>query len=134
MRKNQGTLNAQLSRVISEVGHTDQIVVTDAGLPIPPAVERIDLAVRPGLPAFLDLLDAVLEEVVIEGATVSSEIRAHSPKMLHQIEERLRAYGVEPTFVAHTEFKDQTRGARAAVRSGEFTPYANVILHAGVAY
>lgn len=134
MRKNQATLNGQLSRIISEIGHTDQIVITDAGLPIPSAVERVDLAVRPGLPAFLELLDVLLDEIVIEGATMSSEIREHSPRMLQQIEERLRPYGVEPTFVAHAEFKDQTRSARAAVRSGEFTPYANVILHAGVAY
>lgn len=35
MRRNNGTLNGQLSRVISELGHTDRIVVTDAGLPIP---------------------------------------------------------------------------------------------------
>ena len=134
MRKNKATLNGQLSRVISEIGHTDQIVITDAGLPIPLAVERVDLAVRPGLPTFLDLLDVVLDEVVIEGATMSSEIREHSPQMLQQITERLRLYGVEPTFVTHSEFKHQTRNARAAVRSGEFTPYANVILHAGVAY
>ena len=134
MRKNTATLNGQLSRVISELGHTDQIIITDAGLPIPLAVERVDLAIRPGLPAFLDLLDVVLDEVVIEGATLSSEIREHSPQMLQQIEERLRLHGVEPTFVTHSEFKHQTRDARAAVRSGEFTPYANVILHAGVAY
>ena len=34
----------------------------------------------------------------------------------------------------HTEFKKLTKNARACVRSGEFTPYANVILVAGVVY
>lgn len=134
MRRNNGTLNGQLSRVISETGHTDQIVVTDAGLPIPPAVERIDLAIRPGLPSFLDLLDVVLDEMEIEGAVMSEEIRDASPTMLKAIEDRLNARGVTATFVPHVNFKAATGVARAAVRSGEFTPYANVLLTAGVAY
>lgn len=134
MRSNTGTLNAQLSRVISELGHTDQLVVTDAGLPIPHGVERVDLAVRAGLPTFLDLLDTVLAEVAIEDALLSEEIRAASPKMLAEIEARLQERGVRPRFLPHTDFKTATSGARAAVRSGEFTPYANVLLTAGVVY
>jgi D-ribose pyranase len=134
MRRNNGTLNGQLSRVISELGHTDQLVVTDAGLPIPPGVERIDLAVRPNLPRFLDLLDTVLAETCVEAALLSEEIREHSPDMLTAISERLAAFGVVATYRPHSEFKAATRTARAAVRSGEFTPYANVLLTAGVAY
>jgi D-ribose pyranase len=134
MRRTATTINPQLSRVISETGHTDGIVVTDAGLPIPPGSERIDLAYRPGAPAFLDVLDTVLAEMVIEGATVSSEIAESSPEMLAALRERLEPLGVEIVFVPHVEFKELTRSARAFVRSGEFTPYANVILTAGVAY
>ena len=134
MRRNSGTLNGQLARVISETGHTDQVVVTDAGLPIPVGVERVDLALTPGVPAFLDVLDAVLDELEVEGALLSEEIRETSPQMLAQIEQRLTARGVTPTLVPHTEFKAATGNARAAVRSGEFTPYANVLLTAGVVY
>lgn len=134
MRRNNGTLNGQLSRVISELGHTDQLVVTDAGLPIPSGVERVDLAVRRDLPRFLELLDTVLAEVSVEGALLSEEIREHSPAMLAAIEDRLAAFGVVPKLLPHTEFKAATGHARAAVRSGEFTPYANVLLTAGVVY
>jgi D-ribose pyranase len=31
-------------------------------------------------------------------------------------------------------FKERTRSARAVIRTGEFTPYANVILTAGVVF
>ncbi len=134
MRRNHGTLNGQLARVISETGHTDQIVVTDAGLPIALTVERVDLAIKADLPAFLDVLDVVLDELQIEGAVLSEEIRSASPQMLDQISQRLAARGVTATFVPHTEFKAATANARAAVRSGEFTPYANVLLTAGVVY
>jgi D-ribose pyranase len=134
MRRNNGTLNGQLSRVISELGHTDRIIVTDAGLPIPPSVERVDLALRQGIPAFLDVFDAVLAEVQVQAALLSSEIRDVSPEMLRAIEDRLGAIGVTPAFVPHEDFKQATAGAKAAVRSGEFTPFANVLLTAGVVY
>ncbi|MES2867696.1 D-ribose pyranase [Microbacterium profundi] len=132
MRKTSTTINPALSRVISETGHTDLIVVTDAGLPIPPGSERIDLAYRPGAPAFFDVLDTVLAEMVVEGATVSAEISEQSPEVLAGLRDRLP--GIEIELVPHVEFKKRTHGARAFVRSGEFTPYANIILHAGVAY
>lgn len=134
MRRTQTTINPALSRVISETGHTDLLVVTDAGLPIPPGSERIDLAYRPGAPAFLDVLDTVLGELVIEGATVSAEVAEKSPEILAALRERFAGMGFEIELVPHAEFKKRTHGARAFVRSGEFTPYANVILHAGVAY
>lgn len=134
MRRNHATLNGQLSRIISELGHTDQIVVTDAGLPIPRSVERVDLAVRQGLPLFLDVLDTLLAEVQIQAAVLSEEIRTASPEMLDHIQLRLAACNVVPEFQPHEQFKIATRNARAAVRSGEFTPFANVLLTAGVVY
>lgn len=134
MRKTATTINPALSRVISETGHTDLLVVTDAGLPIPPGAERIDLAYRPGAPAFLDVLDTVLAELVVEGATVSAEVAEESPEVLRALRERFADQDFEIELVPHVEFKKLTHGARAFVRSGEFTPYANVILHAGVAY
>lgn len=134
MRRNRGILNGQLARVISETGHTDRLVVTDAGLPIPPGVERVDLALRENLPRFLDVLDAVLDEVAVEAVLLSEEIKQASPEMLAQIEGRFERLGVTLEFVPHTEFKQATGTARAAVRSGEFTPYANVLLTAGVVY
>lgn len=134
MRKTATTINPALSRVISETGHTDLVVVTDAGLPIPPGSERIDLAYRPGAPAFLDVLDTVLAEMVVEGATVSAEVAEKSPEVLAALRERFAGMGFEVELIPHVEFKKLSQGARAFVRSGEFTPYANVILHAGVAY
>lgn len=134
MRSNGATLNAQLSRVVSELGHTDTIVVTDAGLPIPVGVERVDLAIREGLPAFLDLLDTVLAEVKIEDAVAPAEIDEHSPEMAGQLRARLAAHGVMLKLIPHVDFKHTTQSCRAAIRSGEFTPYANVILKCGVVY
>ncbi|KGJ81127.1 ribose pyranase [Cryobacterium roopkundense] len=134
MRRNGATLNGQLSRIISETGHTDLIVVSDAGLPIPKNVERVDLAYRPGAPGFLDVLDTVLGELVVERVTLASEIAETSPAVLAELHGRFDPLGIPIELMPHVDFKRLSLGARAAVRSGEFTPYANVILHAGVAY
>ncbi|ALE91245.1 ribose pyranase [Arthrobacter alpinus] len=134
MRKNSGTLNPALSRVISELGHTDEMVVTDAGLPIPAGVERIDLALTANVPEFLQCLDVVLAEAEFEGAIAASEITSHSPEMYQALRKRLDRHNIPLELVPHTDFKSRTQNSKAAVRSGEFTPYANVILVAGVVY
>ncbi|MBN9214931.1 MAG: D-ribose pyranase [Microbacterium sp. SCN 70-200] len=134
MRSSATTLHPGLSRVISETGHTDVIVVSDAGLPIPVGSERIDLAFRPGMPSFIDVLDTVLGELAVEGATATSEMAEQNPEVFALLSSRLAAIGVELELVPHVTFKERMRPARAFVRSGEFSPYANVILHAGVPY
>ena len=133
MKSTNGILNPQLSRVIAETGHTDYLVVTDAGLPISQEVERVDLSILPNLPKFLDVLKAVLSEVVVEKIILADEIREISPEMHEEIL-ALFPKDLEIVYLPHVEFKKATRSARAAIRSGEFTPYANIILQAGVAY
>ena len=134
MKRTSGIINPQLSRVIAECGHTDAIVVADAGLPIPLAVERIDLAYREGSPAFLDILDSVLEEFIVERAVISGEMETESPGMLAAVKERLEQFGVSVEAVPHVEFKALTRDARAIVRTGEYTPYSNVMLFSGAPF
>ena len=65
MKKN-GILNSDISRVLSYMGHTDQICIGDCGLPVPEETERIDLALRFGQPAFMDVLETVAGDMKIE--------------------------------------------------------------------
>jgi D-ribose pyranase len=132
-------LHPDLSRLVASLGHGDLVVVADAGLPVPPGVARIDLAFAPGRPAFLEVLEALLSEMEVERATLADETRTASPAAFRErLEARLlalpkvRERGLE--LVAHEELKRLSRGARAVVRTGEFTPYANVILHSGVVF
>ncbi len=41
-------LNSEISSVISRLGHTDTLVVCDAGLPVPRSTTRIDMAFNAG--------------------------------------------------------------------------------------
>ena len=130
--KKTGILNQPISSVIASLGHTDTLVIADAGLPVPPETQRIDLALTEGIPTFLDTLRIVLTEMQVERAIVAEEMLDASPKVYEAIKEMLGDVPIET--VTHTIFKEQTRSARAVIRTGEFTPYANVILTAGVVF
>jgi len=130
--KKTGLLNSDVSTVIAQMGHLDTLVVADAGLPAPVGAWRIDLALRPGMPAFLDVVDAILSELHIERAIVAAELAQVSPQLWDALQGRLGGVPIEQ--VPHNEFKRRSADARAIVRSGEFTPYANVILVSGVVF
>ena len=130
--KKIGILNQPLSAVIAGLGHMDTLVIADAGLPIPPETQRIDLALAEGLPAFLDTLRVVLGEMQVERAIVAQEMLDVSPGMYEAIGDLLGDVPIE--IVTHLIFKEQTRSARAVVRTGEFTAHANIILVAGVVF
>ncbi|NDR59330.1 D-ribose pyranase [Aliiruegeria sabulilitoris] len=139
MRK-AGLLNAPIARVVSLMGHTDSLCIGDAGLPVPDGVERIDLAVSAGLPGFLDVLPAVFGELFVERAVIAQEMPDGQPafhaKLLRQIQALEQAQGntITVTSVPHEEFKRLTRSSKAVVRTGEFTPYANILLYSGVPF
>ena len=125
-------LHAELSEIIASLGHGDLLVIGDAGLPIPEGPRRIDLALTANIPRFHETLTAVLSEMQVERAVIASELPAANP-LVHA--ELLRLLGETPvSTMSHENFKAQTRIARAVVRTGEFSPYANVILRAGVVF
>lgn len=125
-------LNSEISYVISKLGHTQQIAIGDAGLPIPKNVTRIDLALVKGVPGFLQTLDAVLSEMEVEGIVLAREIRERSPQTEREILERFP--GMEAEYVEHEAFKERMKECQAVVRTGETTAYANIILRAGVTF
>jgi len=132
--KKTGVLNAQLSRIIASMGHTDKLVICDSGLPIPRDAEVIDLALTGNVPRFVQTLQVVLSELQVEQAIIAEELPAVSNGIYNQVKELL--VGIEVQQVPHEKFKEISRGDNniAFVRTGEMTPYANVILISGVTF
>ena len=128
--KKTGTLNSHLSKVLSDLGHTDKVVIADAGLPIPKGVPRIDLSLKRGVPSFLDVVDVVLEDMVVENIVLAEELKTQNPLIHEGIQAHLSDKSV--TYVQHEAFKAQCQEAKVVIRTGEVTPYANCILEAGV--
>lgn len=129
--KRNGILNSDISRVLSYMGHTDRICVADCGLPIPDEVERIDLAVKFGQPTFMEILKVVGEDMKIEKIVLADEIKENNPKVLAEINDYFAGQEIEVEFVSHVELKAMTKECKAVIRTGETTPYANIILQSG---
>ncbi len=130
--KKTGVLNQPISAVIAGMGHRDMLVIADAGLPIPPETERIDLALTQGIPSFLDTLQVVLREMYIEKVLIAEEMTTISPELYQTLKDILGDTPIE--LITHTIFKTMTREAKAVIRTGEFTPYANIILVSDVVF
>lgn len=130
--KKTGVLNKDISDVIASMGHKDALAIADAGLPIPPETRRIDLALTCGLPPFLDTVRVILSELQVEEAIIAQEMPVRSPEVYKAL---IKLLGDVPVVqVPHETFKEHTRSARAVIRTGECTPYANVILISGVIF
>lgn len=128
--KKDRILNPQLLTAVATTGHTDYLVIADCGLPIPRGVEVIDVSVRVGLPRFMDVLKAIDSELVVESAIVASEIDEKNPQVWQEISDELRGLPIEK--LPHEAFKEYTKRAKYIIRTGETSPYANVILIGGV--
>lgn len=130
--KKRGILNAQLAGYIAALGHKDLFMIGDAGMPIPHGVPIVDLILTAGVPTFKQTLDAVLDEAAVEGYILANEIVDHNPKLFEYIKQSLP--GIEHEFMPHDELKKFSAGVKFAIRTGEFSPYPNVILRAGVVF
>lgn len=130
--KKSGILHPALSQLLARLGHTDTLVVADAGFPIPPGPERIDLAFLPGLPGFLPVVDGLLAEMVVEEALLATEMAERSPALANALAERLGT--IPRRELSHSLLKDASHAAKAVIRTGECTPFANVILRSGVSF
>lgn len=128
--KKSGLLHKDINTVLASLGHTDTIVIADCGLPIPEEVKRIDLALVKGEPSFLSVLDALLEEMVVESCTLANEMIHHNESMHEEMCKRFKTVPIQ--YVTHEELKKRLKEAKAVIRTGEATPYANIVLHAGV--
>lgn len=125
-------INSELSSVIAKMGHTDLLTICDSGLPIPKDVQRIDLALKRGIPTFLETLDIVLEELEVEEIIIANEMEEVSNNLYLEILKKFPH--IKITKVKHEKFKCITKNSIAIVRTGEFTPYANIILKSGVVF
>ncbi|CAM3191020.1 D-ribose pyranase [Leuconostoc rapi] len=132
MKKN-GIINSKVAAVVADMGHMDWLAVGDAGTPVPKTVPKIDLSVVLGKPEFIDVLDAVLSELAVQKIYLAEEIKLENAAMLEKIYERF-SEDVEIDFISHAQLKQQLKESKAFVRTGEATPFANIILESGVIF
>lgn len=130
--KKTSVINSDISRVIAQMGHFDLLSIGDAGMPVPMTTEKIDLAVSKGLPSFIAVLENVLTELEVQKIYLAEEIKTYNPEMLAKIRALLPEVAVE--FIPHKQMKEDLQRCQAFIRTGEMTPYANILLESGVVF
>lgn len=130
--KKFGIINAQLAGYIAALGHKDRFMIADAGMPISKGIPIVDLALVCGVPDFVQVMDAVMDEVCVEAYMLAEEIRENNPRLLAYMEQKLS--GLPCEYVSHERLKEISGDIRFVIRTGEASPYPNVILSAGVVF
>lgn len=127
--KRGGILNPAICHLLASSGHTDYFTICDAGFPVPQGPDRIDLTLVAGKPTVLDVLTAVQAEFSIDRVLITIEMEQVSPGLVSQLRELLGATPLE--VVSHLELKRLGSEGRATIRTGDTTPYANIIVVSG---
>ena len=128
--KEIGIVNRDIAAVISEQGHGDLLMVTDAGFAIPLDVEVIDISLSENKPMVMDLLKELNKFFSVEKMYMSNETKEVSPSHFESVS---KAFGddVEVETIPHADLKKLSREVKAVIRTGDFTAYSNVILVSG---
>lgn len=125
--KKRGVLNARLMGELAALGHTDSIVIADAGFPIPKGCNTIDLALVKGIPSFLDVLKAVLNEIIVERYILFAPIVEANPDMYATVKDMLK--NQKDDLCDPDAFLALAKEAKVIVRTAEFSPCCNMILY-----
>ncbi len=134
--KNKGIIHPDLNYHISCLGHYDGFAICDAGLPIPSHIPRIDLAWKYQEPQFLPVIQGIFDEICIEYIVFAKEFYEHQSSLYLktaqylQMQAKLTDNAIK--YISHEDFKQQLNQLKFIVRTGETTPYANIIIHSGV--
>jgi len=122
-----GILNPQLASLLRRVRHTNTLVIADRGFPSWPGLETIDLSLVDDVPTVLQVLGAIKAECVFGAAWMAQEfVAANSAETQARFAAALAE--VPPTHLPHIDFKKRVPGAIGLIRTGDTTPYANLIL------
>lgn len=124
--KINGIINSEISKVLSYMRHTDLICISDLGLPCPNDINTIDLSLKLGYPSFMDVLSEVTKDMKIERIILAEEIKNNNKEVYNKILSMFENISIE--YVSHNDFKQKTSDCKAIIRTGEATPYANIIL------
>lgn len=125
-----GMLNSHIAKVLADLGHTDTICIGDCGLPVPAGVQKIDLAVTFGVPSFEQVVRAVQETMQVEALLIARPMKTENPKAYNLLMELYPPGRYEWSKTDHDTLKEATKKCKCIIRTGEATPYANVILQA----
>lgn len=132
-------LNGPLTALIGDLGHSDKIMIVDAGWPIPKDL-RYDICLTHGIPRLTDVFSIIAEELSIEKVIIDSEMQTHGPEVYDEVHRiatgaaLLSGGSIEIENEPHATFKEHAKSVKGIIRTGECIPYCNLVIIAGLAF
>jgi len=128
--KETGFLNRDITDIISMMGHMDEMIVCDAGFPIPLGIPTVDISLAKDKPTVLELLEELLKHFSVEKIIMANQTKETSPSRFEAIVNMFdKDMPVET--MDHSDFKQRSHSVKAVIRTGDFTAYSNVLLISG---
>jgi D-ribose pyranase len=122
-----GILNPAINSLLSRIRHTNTLVIADRGFPYWPEIETVDISLVDDIPRVLDVLSAIRSNFSIGRAFMAEEFQAAAAP--HAVLAYGRGLeGIPVLYETHDEFKRRVPSAIGIIRTGDTTPYANLIL------
>ncbi len=123
-----GLLNRDIVAELAKMGHTDRILIADAGLAIPNTTKVIDVSLDVDVPTTIDVLKVLLKHFSVEKIILSQATIDVSPS---RYEEYLSLFdkNMPCEIVEHSTLRNTlTKQVKFAIRTGDFTANSNIIL------
>ena len=124
--KKTGILNADLAGELTRLRHLDRFVICDAGFPIPKDSNVVDVSLIAGIPTMMQVLKAVLNELIVEEYIIFDRMESANPEYFHEI----KGFFVNQAHseVSMPEFIELAKDAKLFIRTGELKPCSNIML------
>jgi D-ribose pyranase len=123
-----GILNREIAAAIAKMGHTDRMMIVDAGLAVPNTANVIDISLSADVPTTLEVLDEVMKHFSVEKIIMSQATLDVSPTRAEAYCSRFDET-VEVEIVPHPVLRDEiTNNVKLIIRTGDFTANSNIVL------
>jgi len=134
MHHSSKILNGRLAAIVTTLRYGETVVVADAGLPVPAGVPTLELALTPGVPTTMQVVELLQHELVLSEVRIASQM-AHANTALRQ--ELVDLFSATDLLreVDHVEgIENELTRAKLVIQTAEMTPYGNVVLVGGLAF
>lgn len=122
-----GILNPHVLDLLARIRHTNTLVIADWAFPFWPEIETVDISLTHGVPTVLQVLDLITPVFKIGRIWQAEEfVAANDGEVVRRFERSFA--GVPFTREPHVAFKTRVPGAIGLIRTGDATPYGNLIL------
>ncbi len=122
-----GILNPHINSLLSQVRHTNTLVIADGGFPSWRDLEMVDISLVDNLARVLDVLTALRANFHVGQAFMAGEFRAaDTPETISAFERAPQ--GIPITFEPRIDLKERAPSAVVIIHIGDKIEYANLVL------